>query len=64
MAKQLKENMSWLGVVLTILIGMFPQIFVTIGFIIANNWLHISTTIIIILLISIYRKVHSKKDGT
>ena len=60
--KWIQKN-GWLGIVLAIVIAMFPQIFVTIGFIVANNWFHISTSVIIILLIGIYRKVHSKRDS-
>ncbi|MEK6449693.1 hypothetical protein [Priestia aryabhattai] len=60
MQNWLQEQAWWIALVLTVLIGLYPQKFTTLGSnltsFITNRWLHLSVfTIIILLLIVIKR---------
>lgn len=59
MKKWFQQQAWWIGIILTISIALFPNVFVTIGisvkFIIINYWLQISLLINIIQLFIIYR---------
>ncbi|HFJ9442041.1 TPA: hypothetical protein ACGW7M_005252 [Bacillus albus] len=61
MLQWIKEKAWWIGLVVTILIGLFPSWFAKIGEGIINAiveyWLQLSIAVIIMLLVAIYLRV-------
>ncbi|HHT7155922.1 hypothetical protein OCD65_24710 [Bacillus paranthracis] len=61
MSQWIKEKAWWIGLVVTVLIGLFPGWFAKIGEGIKNAiveyWLQLSIALIIVLLVAIYLRV-------